>query len=187
MTVESRPGELNVLFMYRGRDYKILAFSVLGLILSLLVYQFAANTSVFPQSIIDSFPFVEWVNDGQKWMEANVKHITRAAAEVVAVPLAWLEELLWELPWFFVLLFLLIPSVAYGGLRLGLLTLAGVMFWGMVDMWYEAMSTLSLMAVSVIFSAILGIFLGVLSSQSDRFEAFIRPILDTMHPAMRRK
>ena len=180
MTVESRPGELNVLFMYRGRDYKILAFSVLGLILSLLVYQFAANTSVFPQSIIDSFPFVEWVNDGQKWMEANVKHITRAAAEVVAVPLAWLEELLWELPWFFVLLFLLIPSVAYGGLRLGLLTLAGVMFWGMVDMWYEAMSTLSLMAVSVIFSAILGIFLGVLSSQSDRFEAFIRPILDTM-------
>ena len=54
------------------------------------------------------------------------------------------------------------------------------MFWGMVDMWFEAMSTLSLMTVSVAFSALIGVLLGILASQSDRFDNFLRPILDTM-------
>jgi len=100
--------------------------------------------------------------------------------EVVKVPLEGLEETLWELPWLFVLLLLVLPSLAYGGLRLGLLTFAGVMFWGTVDMWFEAMSTLSLMTVSVAFSALIGVLLGIMASQSDRFDHFIRPILDTM-------
>ena len=180
MSIAENVAETRRLFHYRGHDYSILAFSIIGFILSLSVYALAANATQFPQWIIDGFPFVEWVNDAQKWMEENIKWLTRAVSDVVRVPLEWLEETLWEVPWFFVLLLLLIPSVAYGGLRLGLLTLVGVMFWGTVGMWYEAMSTLSLMAVSVGFSVVLGIFLGILSSQSETFEAFLRPILDTM-------
>ena len=168
------------LFYYRGHDFSLLAYSLLGFALSLAVYFAFANSVSFPQRIVDGFPFVEWVNNAQKWMEVNVAHITRAISDFVRVPLEWLEVQLWELPWLFVLLFLLIPSLAYGGLRLGLLTLVGVLFWGMVDMWYESMSTMSLMAVSVFFSVIAGTILGIMSSQSDRFEAFLRPILDTM-------
>ena len=167
-------------FTWRGHDFTILIASVAGFVVSLIVYLALAGTIQFPQSIIDSFPFVQWVNDAQSWMEDNLKVYTRAISQVVAVPLAWLEEFLWELPWLVVLVALLIPSLAYGGLRLGLLTLVGVMFWGMVDMWYSAMSTLSLMSVSVMFSVVLGVFLGILSSQSDRFEATLRPVLDTM-------
>lgn len=167
-------------FSYRGHDYTILALSLLGFAFSLLVYKLMANTVHFPQSVIDSFPFAEWVNDVQKWMEVNIKFITRAISDALKIPLEWLEELLWEMPWLVVLSVLLIPSLAYGGLRLGLGTLIGVLFWGMVDMWYSAMSTLSLMTVSVIISVVLGVFLGILCSQSDRFEATLRPILDTM-------
>ena len=148
--------------------------------MSLAVYAALADKFPFPQAIIDLFPFADWVNQAQTWLEANIRTYTRAMAEVVKVPLEALEETLWELPWLFVLLILVLPSLAYGGLRLGLLTFAGVMFWGMVDMWYEAMSTLSLMTVSVAFSALIGVLLGILASQSDRFEGFIRPILDTM-------
>ncbi|MEM8653051.1 MAG: ABC transporter permease subunit, partial [Pseudomonadota bacterium] len=180
MSIAEHVAETRKLFHYRGHDYSILAFSIIGLIFSLAVYALAANATQFPQWIIDGFPFVEWVNDAQKWMEENIKWLTRAISDVVRVPLEWLEETLWEVPWLFVLLLLLIPSIAYGGLRLGLLTLVGVMFWGMVGMWYEAMSTLSLMAVSVFFSVVFGIFLGILSAQSDGFEAFLRPILDMM-------
>jgi len=144
------------------------------------VYFITRNKFPFPQFIIDAFPFADWVNEGRSWLEANVKTYTRAVAEFVKVPLEWLEETLWELPWTVVLLILVLPALAYGGLRLGLVTFVGVMFWGMVDMWYEAMSTLSLMAVSVAFSVVLGVLLGIVASQSNRFEAFIRPILDTM-------
>ncbi len=180
MTMTEGLAEARRLFTYCGHDFSVLAYSIMGFILSLIVYFVFANSSQLPQWIIDGFPFVEWVNDAQKWMENNIKHITRAISEVVALPLNWLEETLWELPWLFVLLALLIPSLAYGGLRLALLTTVGVMFWGMVDMWFEAMSTLSLMTVSVFFSVVIGVCLGIGASQSDRFEAFLRPILDTM-------
>ena len=148
--------------------------------MSLAVYAVLGYKFPFPQFIIDAFPFADWVNEGRTWLEANLKTYTRAIADVVKIPLEWLEETLWVLPWMVVMLALVLLSLAYGGLPLGLLTLAGVMFWGMVDMWYEAMSTLSLMAVSVAFSALIGVLLGIVASQSDRFDRFLRPVLDTM-------
>jgi glycine betaine/proline transport system permease protein len=166
--------------MFRGHDLTIPAYIIAGFVVSLALYSVFAFKFPFPQSIIDAFPFADRVNEGRTWMEANLKSYTRAIAEVVKVPLEMLEETLWGLPWLVVLLALVLPSLAYGGLRLGLLTLVGVMFWGMVDMWYEAMSTLSLMTVSVAFSAALGVLLGILASQNDHFDAFMRPILDTM-------
>lgn len=165
---------------WRGHSFAGLTIVLAGLLISLAVYALAANVFTFPQSIIDAFPFAEKVNEARDWLEANLKVYTRAIADVIRVPLEWIEERLWELPWIFVLLMLVLPALAYGGLKLGLLTFVGVMFWGMVDMWYEAMSTLSLMTVSVVFSVILGVMLGVLASHSDRFELIIRPILDTM-------
>ncbi len=148
--------------------------------MSLAVYAVLGYKFPFPQFIIDAFPFADWVNEGRTWLEANLKTYTRAIADVVKIPLEWLEETLWVLPWLVVMLALVLLSLAYGGLPLGLLTFAGVMFWGMVDMWYEAMSTLSLMAVSVAFSALIGVLLGIVASQSDRFDRCLRPVLDTM-------
>ena len=168
------------LVSFRGHDLTILSFTILGLLASLAMYFIAANKFPFPQSIIDAFPFVDWINDARTWLEANFKTYTRAVAEIVKGPLEWLEETLWGLPWVVVLLALVLVALSYGGLRLGLITFIGVMFWGMVDMWYEAMSTLSLMAVSVAFSATLGVLLGIVASQSDRFDSFLRPVLDTM-------
>ncbi len=168
------------LFSYRGYNLTIPVYIALGLLLSVALYSVTANRFPFPQQIIDGFAFADWVNDGRSWLEDNLKTYTRAIAEVVKVPLEWLEETLWVLPWTVVLLLLVIPALAYGGLKLGLLTFFGVLFWGMVDMWYEAMSTLSLMTVSVAFSALLGVILGIIASQSDRFESLIKPVLDTM-------
>ena len=181
---QSHPQSLNerltAALQWRGHNFTGLALVLVGLLISLAVYAATANTFDFPQHIIDAFPFADQVNQSQKWLEVNFKETTRAMAEVIRVPLEWIEGQLWELPWVFVVLMLVLPALAYGGLKLGLLTLVGVLFWGMVDMWYEAMSTLSLMTVSVLFSVILGVLLGVLASQSDHFELFIRPILDTM-------
>ena len=83
-------------------------------------------------------------------------------------------------PWPLVVVALGLLGLRFGGLRLALLTVVGVMFWGAVDMWDPAMSTLSLMGVSVVISVVLGIPLGVWCSQNDRVESAIRPVLDAM-------
>ncbi len=165
---------------FRGHDLTIPAAVLVGILTSLAVYALSANVFTFPQLLIDAFPFEDWINQLQKWLETNFKAYTRAVAEVVKAPLEWLEEVLWTVPWMFVLMLFLLPALAYGGLRLGLLAVVGVMFWGMVDMWYEAMSTLSLMLVSVGFSVVIGILLGIFAASSDRFDKYLRPVLDTM-------
>ena len=133
------------LISFRGHDLTIMVFVVCGILISLAVYSAVGNQIKFPQAIIDAFPFADWVNEGRVWLEANFRVYTRAMAAVVEIPLLWLEEKLWEMPWLFVTMILMLPALAYGGVRLGLITFIGIMFWGMVDMWYEAMSTLSLM------------------------------------------
>jgi glycine betaine/proline transport system permease protein len=46
--------------------------------------------------------------------------------------------------------------------------------------WGLAMTTLAIVTASVVVCAIIGLPLGILAGKSDRFEAVIRPVLDTM-------
>ena len=75
---------------------------------------------------------------------------------------------------------LFLPCLIAGGLRLGLYSLFVIYFWGGVGMWDESLQTLALMGLSVVLCVFFGVVLGVLCSQSDRFENFMKPILDTM-------
>jgi glycine betaine/proline transport system permease protein len=48
------------------------------------------------------------------------------------------------------------------------------------EAWGLAMTTLAIVVSSVILAVIIGLPLGIIAGKSDRFEAMIRPILDTM-------
>lgn len=48
------------------------------------------------------------------------------------------------------------------------------------EAWPLAMTTLAIVMAAVILSVIIGLPLGILAGKSDRFEAVLRPILDTM-------
>lgn len=134
----------------------------------------------WPETVTSRFPFAEWVNQAQTWLEDNFKWLTRAVGKVVVDLMETVELFLWTAPWLVVVALFTIPALAYGGLRLALVALACIWIWGAFDMWDEAMSTLALMSVSVTLSVLIGVGLGVVSAWSNRFDAFLRPILDTM-------
>ncbi|CAN7345522.1 ABC transporter permease [Mesorhizobium sp. LjNodule214] len=48
------------------------------------------------------------------------------------------------------------------------------------EAWSLAMTTLAIVMAAVILSVIIGLPLGILAGKSDRFEAVLRPLLDTM-------
>lgn len=150
------------------------------LILSLIVLFAIGKEQTFPEAATSRFPFAVWVNNAEEWLQANLRWLTRAISDIVGWGLETVEEFLWTVSWWVVLIGLVVPSLAYGGLRLALITMLGVMMWGAFDMWYEAMSTLSMMGISVGLSIVFGVLIGVACAQSDRFEAVVRPILDTM-------
>jgi glycine betaine/proline transport system permease protein len=155
-------------------------YIIIGLIISVLVWFVFGFKYVFPTSISERYDFVLMINNGETWLHTHAKSYTRAASNFVGYYLEQLEMFLWFKPWPVIALFLVLPALRYGGLRLALFTLFGIMFWGMMDMWDPAMSTLALMGISVLFSGVLGVILGIFCSQNDALEASVRPILDTM-------
>ncbi|MFG2874830.1 ABC transporter permease/substrate binding protein [Streptomyces sp. NPDC048337] len=72
------------------------------------------------------------------------------------------------------------------GLLAGVLAFAGFALVDSVDLWADAMSTLSLVLVATLVTLVFAIPLGIWASRSDRVSAVLRPVLDFMQtmPAM---
>ncbi len=147
---------------------------------SLLIWKLHGGDTVFPAGWIEAFPFAEQVDAFDKWLRPYIQPTTRA----IAAGAVWLYEALVDFliftQWQIVFVILVLPAFAYGGLRLGLLAIVGVSSFLVLDFWDESMETLSLMSISILIAVVIGVLLGVLASQSDGFEAVIKPILDTM-------
>ncbi len=163
-----------------GRDWTLTAIVVAGVAVSLLVMWTSGGAHPFPEEIVRAFPMVEWVNQAELWLQEHFRWFTRGISEGVGWALENLELFLLLQPWPVLVIVLVLPALAYGGLRLGLFTLFGVLFWGAVDMWDVAITTLSLMGVSVLLCVATGTVLGIICSQNDRFESALRPVLDAM-------
>ena len=184
MTQKSNPNraslDLTRLLVIDGVNYTTLGWAIAALVISIAVYRLFGFQYGFPEVIATQIDFIHWINIGEDWLKANVRSTTRAIAKVITSWIGEVEYFLQVRPWPLVVVALGLLGLRFGGLRLALLTVIGVMFWGAVDMWDPAMSTLSLMGVSVVISVILGIPLGVWCSQNDRVESAIRPVLDGM-------
>ena len=161
-------------------DWLIPAAAVAAIVISIFIVRLSSEQTTVPSVLTDNFTIIEWINTAEQWLKDNYQAVTRRISGFVKGGLEWIDEFLLLAPWVFVLLGFVLTSLAFGGLRLAILAVIGVCFWGSMDMWGSAMSTLALMGMSVLLSVVFGITLGVLASQSDRFEAFIRPVLDTM-------
>jgi glycine betaine/proline transport system permease protein len=150
------------------------------LVVSLLVWKIHGGETVFPQNLIDAFPFADKIDQFDAWMRPFVQPTTRA----IAAGIVWFYEAMVDFltftQWQVVFVILILPAFAYGGLRLGLLAIIAIGSWLVLDFWDKSMETLSLMCISILISIVIGVLLGVMASQSNRFEAVLKPILDTM-------
>ena len=151
-----------------------------ALVISFIFVFNGDSVTKFPVFITDSFTFTAWVNHGEDYLKEHYRWITKLIASYIKASYYALEDFLLDSSWLFIVALLVIPSVAFGGLRLALLVLFGVLFWGAVDLWDSSMETLALMGLSVFLSVIVGVILGVFCGLSDRFERGMKPVLDTM-------
>ena len=136
--------------------------------------------SKFPKVVTDEFTFTAWVNEGEDYLKKNYRWITKILANYIKAGYYFLEDFLLESPWVLVAAILTLPCFIAGGLRLGLFSCFVIYFWGAVGMWEASLQTLALMGLSVFLCVIFGVLLGIACSQIDRFENFMKPVLDTM-------
>ena len=153
---------------------------LLVFIIALFLSNQSEGPSKLPKVVTDEFTFTAWVNDGEDYLKKNYRWITKIIAGYIKSGYYFLEDFLIDSPWLLIASIIFLPCLIAGGLRLGLYSLFVIYFWGAVGMWDESLQTVALMGLSVLLCVFFGVILGVLCSQSDRFDGFMKPILDTM-------
>ena len=136
--------------------------------------------SKFPKVVTDEFTFTAWVNEGEDYLKKNYRWITKIIANYIKAGYYFLEDFLLESPWILVAAILTLPCFIVGGLKLGLFSCFVIYFWGAVGLWEASLQTVALMGLSVFLCVFFGVLLGIACSQRDRFENFMKPVLDTM-------
>ena len=165
-----------------NQSKNIITYGVILLvfIVALVLSTQSEGPSKFPKVVTDEFKFTAWVNEGEDYLKKNYRWITKIIASYIKEGYYFLEDFFLEAPWLLVAALFFLPCLISGGLKLGLYSLFVVYFWGATGMWDESLQTVALMGLSVLLCVLFGTTLGVLCSQSDRFDNFMKPVLDTM-------
>jgi glycine betaine/proline transport system permease protein len=151
---------------------------VLLLALLLVVTTLVIPTGSFPASW--RFSISEPTDALVAWMRDNLFFITGPLSDSTTIYLlnparALLRDIL---PWPFVVLICALIAARVGGWRLAAFAVAACLLIGMLGMWEPSMDTLSQVLVTVVFTILVALPLGVLSAQSTLLRQVLRPILD---------
>ncbi|NLT30030.1 MAG: ABC transporter permease subunit [Propionibacterium sp.] len=137
--------------------------------------------------IIDpEIPLGIWVRDGIRWLQNNVAWLFDGIHTALSTIYdAFYTVLTWPPYWVIILIFAAIAWLA-SSWRLAVFTVIGFWVIQAFDQWNNAMSTISLVVLAVLFALLLSIPLGIWAARSDTVSKIVKPILDLMQtmPAM---
>ena len=167
----------------RDRRYQAMLWVPIAVAAYILAYSLATtNTTTdfgnWPRSWEP--PIQEPIDDFFEWIGDTFAPYFNPISDVTDSGLAGLDSFLLWLPWPVVVVVASMLGLRLGGRRLGLFCGAATLFIGLNGYWNSAMLTLSLVGVSVLIAVGLGVPIGIFAAFSNRFEAVVRPILDTM-------
>ena len=167
----------------RERRYRAILWAVLAGAAYILAYSLATtNASTdfgnWPRSWEP--PIQEPIDASFEWFGDNLAWFFNPISEVIDAGLAGLDTFLLWLPWTVVVAVGAMLGFRLGGRWLGLFCGAATLFIGFNGYWDSAMLTMSVVGVSVIIAVGIGVPIGIFAAFSNRLEAVVRPILDTM-------
>ena len=125
-------------------------------------------------------PIAEWIEKNIKeWLFMQRPLFKKLSAPIDTV-LSSLEYLFNIIPFPVAILIFIYFAYKTNGFKFAVMTVIGLVFIDLVDLWSESMTTLAMIFTAVLFCIIIGIPLGILCSRSKIFEMIMRPILDVM-------
>ncbi|MFO7882339.1 MAG: proline/glycine betaine ABC transporter permease [Kosmotogaceae bacterium] len=134
---------------------------------------------MFPETL--EFHVAKYVNDFIDWLVTNGSVVFETISSVILSLLLAVHNLLNGTPWW-VIVGIVIVGAWLATKKIGLPVILGMLLIlvGVFGLWALAMETLALVITAVVFSISVGIPLGVLMAQFDRFATVLKPFLDAM-------
>ena len=123
----------------------------------------------------------EWADGIKDWAMSNRTMIQPLKSFFDGV-ITGIESALHAVPPVIMLILLVLIAWQAAGRRVAVLVFCCLVVLGLLapDAWSLAMTTLAIVISSVLLCTVIGLPLGILAGKNDRFEAMIRPVLDTM-------
>jgi glycine betaine/proline transport system permease protein len=138
----------------------------------------SARTATIEEWLLAKIQVVlDYVQDPTTWVFAITERVGIFILQQLLLPL---QEFLVEAPWFTTVVGLTAIAFVVSGLRPALTTLAMLSVIGFTGVWALAMDTLSQVLVATAIAVLLGVVLGVLAAESDRFSRAMRPVNDLL-------
>ena len=142
------------------------------------------NHGAFPESL--NWQFAGYIDDAVGWMQIHLYDIadsgigTGPFSDFVTINLVTpLRELFSSaIPWPVMIGIGAVLGLAARGIRLGLGIGAALTLIGLLGTWENAMDTLAQVVVAVVVTLVIGVPLGILAAQRDRFQTALNPFLD---------
>ncbi|WP_406156016.1 ABC transporter permease/substrate binding protein [Streptomyces canus] len=131
-------------------------------------------------------PLGDWVNDTVDWLLDHVSWLFDFLKTVFTGTYDGIDAVLQApQPLLLAGIFAVIAFWLRGTLA-GLLTFAGFAFIDSLELWEDAMTTLSLVLVATIIALVIAVPVGIWAARSNRVSGVVRPVLDFMQtlPAM---
>ena len=127
-----------------------------------------------------SLPLDDWIETLVEWLVTNYREYFQIVKWPVEQTLEGLDWLLNAAPPSLIILIVAFFRMALSGWKLTLFSVITLFFVGFLGLWEESMTTLAMVLSSVVFCAVVGVPLGIMAARSNRFETFLRPVLDAM-------
>ncbi|WP_312932434.1 glycine betaine/L-proline ABC transporter permease ProW [Pseudomonas sp.] len=136
-------------------------------------------------SLLDPFqsftiPLGDWVQSILNFLVHHFREVFRAIRWPIDQVLNGIDLGLHSVPPTLGILLGTLLGWQLAGKRMAGLCFVTLTLLGLIGVWAEAMTTLSLVLTSVFFCAVIGIPLGILSARHNRVEQLVRPMLDAM-------
>ncbi|MHA4086956.1 ABC transporter permease [Bacillus cereus] len=130
---------------------------------------------------IPRIPLGEWVDSFVASLYEHFEGLFRGFSYIIGGFIDLLTNFLTIIP-AILMIIILCFFIWYTTRKLSLVifTLIGLLFILNINYWAQTMQTLALVLTSVIISIIVGIPIGILASQNERFSKFLKPTLDFM-------
>jgi glycine betaine/proline transport system permease protein len=150
---------------------------VLGVLAAAVLWLVFRGQMTLPHN--DDAPIFRTLGGIRQW--ANENRETLAPVRLGTGGLIDLfNEVLGSLGWPGVIGLFTAIGFGFGGIRVGLLALAGMASLGVLGLWDASMQTLAMILAAVLISLLIGLPLGILAGRSNRVSAALSPILDVM-------
>ncbi len=135
---------------------------------------------LFQGQSTEIIPLGTWIENGVEWLVNNFRWFFQLIRWPITQFLNGIEDFLLVLPPIVFLIVLVLFAWQFTSRNIAIFSLIAMTGVGLIGAWDETMVTLALVITAVVLCIIVGLPLGITAARNNRFEQFIRPLLDAM-------